>query len=272
MKLAITSIQRNRGKWVVEWLAFHMLMGFERFCIYAHKTDDGMTETLLRLARAYDIRVHQMSDEDRPQLVAYQHAYNAYADDVDWMAFIDGDEFLHPTAVPTMAEALQAFESAPISALGINWLCYGSNGHVEDPNGLVMQDYPRHSRLDFVPNRHIKSMVRGRQEIRVAHSHLFQTQQGTVNTQLEPIHRGWMRDLPPDYDCLRLNHYVVQSFDFFRHTKQFIGAADGNPNLIRPTSWFHEYDRNEVDDGSSYQYLVRLKLKVQELQSVIAAP
>jgi hypothetical protein len=57
----------------------------------------------------------------------------------------------------------------------------------------------------------------------------------------------------------------VQSFEFFRHTKQNIGAADGNPHLIRPDSWFHEYDRNEEDDGQSYQFLVRLQLKVQEL-------
>ncbi len=270
MKLAVTTIQRNRGKWIVEWLAFHMLVGFDSFFVYAHKTTDGMTEQLLKLARRYDIRVHQLNDEPKPQLLAYQHAYNAYAGEVDWMAFIDGDEFLHPTAAPTMAEALAPFEDKPLSALAAYWVCYGGNGHVEDPNGLVMQDYPRHSRTDFLPNRHVKSIVRGRQQIAVHGCHVFQTQQGTVDTLMRPVTHGWMRELEPSYEALRINHYAVQSYDFFRHTKQNIGAADGNPNLIRPSSWYFEHDRNEIDDGSSYRFLIPLKLKVMELRDVLA--
>ena len=31
MKISITSIQRNRNPWIVEWLAFHMLVGFNDF-------------------------------------------------------------------------------------------------------------------------------------------------------------------------------------------------------------------------------------------------
>ena len=37
MKLGITTIQRNRGPWIVQWLAFHLMVGFDRFFFYAHK-------------------------------------------------------------------------------------------------------------------------------------------------------------------------------------------------------------------------------------------
>jgi hypothetical protein len=74
----------------------------------------------------------------------------------------------------------------------------------------------------------------------------------------------------PTYDRFRINHYATQSFEFFLRTKQNMGAADHDPNFIRPATWFHEYDRNEADDGVSYNFLVRLKLKVRELQSVLA--
>jgi len=96
VKLGIASIQRNRSKWIVEWLAFHMVVGFEQFYLYAHKTNDGMTEKLLKLARRYDIKVHLLDDQAQPQLLAYQHAVNSYAKEVDWLAFLDGDEFLLP--------------------------------------------------------------------------------------------------------------------------------------------------------------------------------
>ncbi len=269
MKLAITSIQRNRGKWIVEWLAFHMLVGFEYFYLYAHKTDDGMTEILVKLGRRYHIKVHLLDDQPQPQLLAYQHAYAAYGDTVDWMAFIDGDEFLHASDGGQMGQALSGFDAQPLSALAINWRCYGSNGHVADPDALVVQAYPRHSRADFLPNRHVKSVVRAKQTVKVQTAHVFHTDLGTFDTLGRPVTSGWMRDNPPSFDTLRINHYAVQSFDFFRRTKQHMGAADGNPLLIRPEAWFHEYDRNEDDDGQSYQFLVRLKLKTQELLATL---
>jgi hypothetical protein len=270
MKLGIASIQRNRGKWIVEWLAFHMLVGFESFYIYAHKTNDGMTETLLKLARRYNIKIHLLDEQPQPQLQAYHHALNAYGREVDWLAFLDGDEFLLPAQGLHVGPSLAQFETRALSALAVYWVCYGSNGHVKDPDGLVLQDYPRHSAHDYLPNRHVKSIVRGGQAAQVQGSHIFHTPLGTFDEQHRPVHHGWMRDLEPSYQHLRLNHYAVQSYDFFRQVKQNIGAADGNPNLVRPDSWFFDADRNECDDGWSYRFLVPLKLKFEELQAVLA--
>jgi len=271
VKLGIASIQRNRSKWIVEWLAFHMVVGFEQFYLYAHKTNDGMTEKLLKLARRYDIKVHLLDDQAQPQLLAYQHAVNSYAQEVDWLAFLDGDEFLLPAQGLHVGPALAPFEACNLSALAVYWQCYGSNGHVKDPEGLCLQEYPRHSGPDFQPNRHVKTILRGGQAAQVRGAHLFQTSLGTFDELRRPITHGYMRELAPSQQYLRLNHYAVQSFDFFRQVKQSIGAADGNPQLIRPDSWFFEYDRNECDDGWSYRFLVPVKLKLQELQDVIAS-
>ena len=60
MDLAITSIQRNRGPWIMEWLAFHMVVGFNRFFLYAHQCDDDTVHLLLRLAQQYPIVLHQV--------------------------------------------------------------------------------------------------------------------------------------------------------------------------------------------------------------------
>ena len=271
MKLGIASIQRNRSKWVVEWLAFHMAVGFEQFFLYVHKTSDGMTEKLLKLARRYAIKVHVLDEQPQPQLLAFQHAASSYCLEVDWLAFLDGDEFLLPAEGLHIGASLAPFETRALSALAVYWQCYGSSGHVQDPDGLVLQDYSRHSRHDFQPNRHVKSILRGGQTAHVQGAHLFHTLLGTFDELHRPITNGFMRELEPSQQHLRLNHYAVQSFDFFRQVKQSIGAADGNPMLIRPDSWFFEFDRNECDDGWSYRFLVPVKLKLQELQDVIAS-
>jgi hypothetical protein len=134
-----------------------------------------------------------------------------------------------------------------------------------------MQNYPRHSRPDFLPNRHVKSIVRGGEAVQINGSHVFDTLHGTVDELGRPITGGFMPNLEPSWQTLRINHYAVQSWQFFKRTKQHMGAADANPALVRPDSWYHQHDRNELDDGTSHQWLLRLKLKVAELERLLAA-
>jgi hypothetical protein len=268
MNIAITSIQRNRAPWLMEWLAFHMVVGISRFFMYTHKCDDGSTELLVRLSRHYPIVVHPFDAPAQAQLIAYQHAWNNYGAQVDWMAFIDGDEFLFPTAKASLAEALAPFTAEPISAIAAFWMCYGSSGHVEDPGGLLLEQFTRHANLDFSVNRHVKSIVRGSTDpITITSSHIFTTLHGTVDSSLRPIDKAYMDELDPCYEALRINHYVTQCHDFFRLAKQTMGAADAGPDWIRPDSWFEAHDRNECDDGVRYRFLLAVKLKLREMHA-----
>lgn len=270
MTLGLTSIQRDRNPWIVEWLAFHMLVGFERFYLYAHKTRDGMTDTLLRLARHYPIQVHALEDDNSPQLRAYQHAHTAYGPEVDWMAYLDGDEFLYSPAHDTVGQALATLNHLPVSAIAAYWMHHGSNGHVDEPGGLILEQYPRHARASFEINRHVKSIVRGAEPVRVHSAHVFHTPRGTVDERGRAITQGFMPQYEPSYEHLRINHYSVQSYAYFKASKQRTGAPDSNPHLVRPDSWFFKHDRNECDDGQSHAFRVPLKLKVRELQAHLA--
>lgn len=270
--LAVVSIQRDRGPWIVEWLAFHMLAGFNNFFIYAHKCSDDMTQKLLRLSLKYPITVFTVTSDDRPQLKCYQHAYDNFGASMDWLAFIDGDEFLFSPGNENIGDALRKYEDKELSALAAFWVCYGSSGHLDEPKGLVVENYTRHSCYDFLPNRHVKSIVKGRQQgVVVSGSHLFQTPKGTFDEDLRPIRQGWMKDYPPTYREFRISHYAVQSYEYFCKFKKASGAPDFDPNFIRKDSWFVDYDRNECDDGAMYNFLIRLKLKVRELNAAIEA-
>jgi len=266
MKVAITSIQRNRNPYIVEWLAFHLAMGFNQFYIYCHKTTDGMTETLLKLANRYPIQVIPLYDDDSPQILAYQHAWANFGSVVDWMAFIDGDEFLFPSNKESIQDALTAYNSLSLSALGVYWKCYGSNGHINEPSGLVTENYVRHSKPDFAPNQHIKSIVKGKENINPNRSHFFQTEHGTFDEHLRPINSGHMANYTPSYDVFRINHYVVQSKQYFSETKQGIGAADlPSGNGKRTDEWFTFHDTNDDDDGVAKKLLPRLREKLAEM-------
>lgn len=273
MKVAITSIQRDRNPYIVEWIAFHLAMGFNQFYIYCHKTTDGMTETLQKLSKRYSIQVISLYDDDSPQILAYRHAWANFGKLVDWMAFIDGDEFLFPTKHGSIQEALAAYNHAPISALGVYWKCYGSNGHITEPAGLILENYPKHSRANFAPNQHIKSIARGGAKVDPHRSHLFQTELGTFDEHLRPITFGYMADYVPTYEVFRINHYVVQSKQYFQKTKQGIGAADlPRGNGLRTDEWFTLHDTNDEDDGVAKTFLPKLKEKMIELEQYLETP
>lgn len=266
MKIGITSIQKNRGRYILEWIAFHMAVGFNSFYIYNHGDDDVQKKILIKLAQKFPKQIfpHQVSnDVDRPQISAYQHSWLAHKNDCDAMAFIDGDEFLF-SPEGHLPDELSRFFYNPVSALGVYWMIYGSSGHIEEPNGLIIENFKRHSRLDFFKNRHIKTILRGGEDASINHSHLFSTPRGTYDEINRLIVDPIMRELMPSVGKFRINHYVIQSYNYFLEFKKNSGQADLPREYTspRPNSFFIEHDKNDCDDGTIYNQIINTKLNL----------
>jgi hypothetical protein len=267
MRVGLVSIQKNRAPWLHEWVAFHHLAGFHRFYVYAHNCTDHSAQVLQTLAGTYALQGFTVNtNEDRIQLKVYQHAYDQFGHECDWLAFIDGDEFIFPTGTGSIGEALAPLQYQRVSALGAYWACFGSSGHVAEPAGLVTQNYRyRPSLQGFADNRHIKSIVRTRQASRVGpNAHLFDTPWGTQDEQGRPITFG-LTPHQPSYQSLRINHYVTQSWHYFKQHKQRSGAADAGAAHVRPDSWWAKHDVNDELDLSMQPWLPRLQAEMARL-------
>ncbi len=262
MKLALCTIQRDRSPWLKEWFAFHYLMGVRKFYFFAHKCTDNTPQVIAELQQHFDISAFQMPDDvATPQLAAYQYTYQNFSHEFDWVGFIDGDEFLFPTEAEDIRSVLEDYAYQKMSALAVYWACFGSSGHVDEPEGLVTENYRMRPPLDFADNRHVKSIVLGRQPTTfkiLTNSHLFGTLNGTFDEQMRPVTAG-VSDHQPSYNKLRINHYCCQSLEYFRTFKKGSGAPDSNPHLIRPDSWWEKYDRNDESDDSLIRFASRLR-------------
>jgi hypothetical protein len=210
--------------------------------------------------------------ENKVQLKVYQHAYENFAHECDWLAFIDGDEFLFPTAAASIGEALAEFQYQKTSAIGAYWACFGSSGHIEEPSGLMIENYRRRPDYGFEINRHIKSIVRGRQSSRVGpNAHMFVTPWGTQDELGRPIDFG-LTKYAPSFSRFRINHYVCQSYQYFKQSKQGSGAADAGAGYVRPDTWWTKHDHNDEHDDSLEHLYAAVRREVQRVPLVQPAP
>lgn len=260
MQLGITTIQRDRAPWVKEWIAFHYLVGFRKFYFFAHSCFDNTAEIVDNLKKHFDIKLFIVdSAVETPQLKSYQDAYDKFGNEVDWMAFIDSDEFLFPIKSDSMEFELKEFENKKISALGVYWSCFGSSGHLAEPPGLIIENYKHRAADGYPNNRHIKSIVRCNQKATLQDVHLFNTPFGTYDENLRPITSDGWTNYEPTYEKFRINHYICQSRSYFFDFKQKCGNADGDRFHVRPESWWEEHDRNDIFDNSMDRFVEPLK-------------
>lgn len=272
MILGLVSIQRNRGPWLLEWFAFHYLIGFRKFYFYAHLCDDNTAEVVLKLKKRLDITAISLTEKiDYIQLMAYQHACENYMDEVDWMAFIDGDEFLFPTQYNTMQEALWPYNHQPLSAIGAYNVNFGSAGHLTEPQGLITENYTRRANIDsFLPHRRVKSILKGRQKISASTcSNVFQTPLGTFDDQMRPVTWGYLPDYVPSYEQFRFNHYVCQSREYYEKFKRHSGHGDAGADTEREEIWWKTFNTNEEEDDSMLRFRAQLRATVAELKAAM---
>lgn len=271
LRLGICTIQRDRARWLPEWVAFHHAAGFRKFYIFLHRCTDDSQAVVLRLQQQFDIQCFVLSEDvPRPQLAAYQHAYQQFEHEVDWMAFVDGDEFLFAANGGSLQEVMSRFQYEKVSALGVWWVCYGSSGHLHEPEGLIIENYLWRPELSHLNNRHFKCLVRGRQGDAFSvgmNAHLFNTRYGTVDESLRPLNRGYMPDMEPSYALLRMNHYVCQSLEYFKTFKQNSGMADAGPLAVRPDELWHRDNINDVRDDAAWCHLAQVKRLLQGFDS-----
>lgn len=266
MRVGVVTIQKNRAPWIAEWLAFHKVAGFSKFYFYAHNCTDNTAEVVNSLQDYYDIKSFSINaNQNGIQLSVYQHAYENFGHECDWLAFIDGDEFLFPSQAPDIGSALDRFNYEKISALGVYWVCFGSSDHLLEPPGLVTKNYRQRYPLEHKLNRHIKSIVRGRQNSTVSqNAHMFNTPYGTFDENLRPITFG-LTDYHPVYEHFRINHYICQSYEFFKQFKQRSGAADAGRDFIRPDEWWSEMNINAAYDHSIEPWYEKLDVEMNRI-------
>jgi len=265
VKLGLTAILCDRGPYIKEWIAFHYLAGFRKFYLYTHRCKDNTIEIIHELKKHFDIKSFNVSESAKfAQFEAYRHSYLEHNHEIDWMAFIDGDEFLFSPYSADLQTPLEKFSCERLSALGVYWAIYGSSHHIKEPTGLIIENFNYRAELDSHKNKHIKSLVIGHQgaTVKINNPHYFETQYGTFDELMRPVSSG-ISEHAPTHEFFRINHYVTQSYNYYVEKKSQYDKADVGTKRD-PTYW-EEHNKNDVKDSSMEKFLAPLREMMSSL-------
>lgn len=138
--LMIVAIAKNEGRYLREWIDFYLSSGVDKIAIY----DNGSSDDTAQIARSYGEAVdcYSLPGSVR-QMDAYNMALNRYRTQFRYMAMLDCDEYLYCAGdlYTIIDELFHAGGRGDIGGLAVNWLSFGSSGHIQRPEGGVLENY-----------------------------------------------------------------------------------------------------------------------------------
>ncbi|HTR17319.1 MAG TPA: glycosyltransferase family 2 protein [Acetobacteraceae bacterium] len=263
MRLGAVVCVRDEAHIIEEWIAHHLALGIERLHILDNLSADDTRAKIDRIcSRVPSVTVETWNPPADVHRLAFKRGLDIMqAEDVEWCAFIDADEFIacgDPDSSESFAEMLET-RHADHAAIGLHWAVFGSSGHIGRPAGLIQEAFLTRAEDDFPPNRHIKTLVRPRHTPGPNSVHGFATTRPYFTTSGEEI--SWQ--LPyaytmnmPQLRDWRLNHYFCQWRERWA-AKVARARILGREKTARSEKDWAEHDRNEVFDPTALRWTPR---------------
>ena len=141
---------------IKEWAAHHLLIGFDIIIIFDHKSKISLKEIFINFDRRVNIIRIDLETNNIKLILMNKAKEIAKKLNMDWFIYLDADEFL---ILNNMFKGVKHFLNTYSygDSIGVNWLMFGSNNFVNEPSGLLLENYTRsQDKID----QHVKSFVR----------------------------------------------------------------------------------------------------------------
>lgn len=270
--LGIVAIFKGEDDYLVEWIEFHKMMGVQHFILY----DNGLEKSTRKILNPYiksNLVTHILlphiegSREGRhihtasTQQVAYADAIIRFRNNFQYLLQLDIDEFLFPKSHSSITEVLNKYDDKKLARIEVNWTNFGNNGHINKPDGLVIENFTKSGR-GTIPNT-VKSISNTRYL-----SRFF------IYTNIHRFsHRITIKDIFTKLFCgfpiiikgndsnklFQLNHYITKSKEEFlaKNQKFKKGWQTGKKTLELYNKLNHKF--NTIENSNVLRFLSKLR-------------
>jgi glycosyltransferase involved in cell wall biosynthesis len=227
----IAAVFKNEGHILKEWIEHYLRWGAEHFYL----VNDFSTDNYLEILDLYQDKVTLFHNDIVTKESGRQPMiYNRYFKDIpsEWVAILDLDEFMYSQTHKDIKTFLNEQKENQIKA---DWLHFGSSKFIEQPESVV-NSFTFRAKFDTTkPYYSYKTMYRTKELTGFGvHGH-------RVN--------GKTYHAP--HNELVINHYPLQSFNFFMKVKTTRGDVNNwfdQTGRKRDLHYFKQQDINEIED------------------------
>jgi hypothetical protein len=250
--LAVCAVFKNEGRYLLEWIAYHRVIGFDHFVLYDNESTDGGSE-IIRSSWAHRCTTVIAWPRRPGQLPAYRHFIYNLSDQFSWVAFIDLDEFLLPLQGRGIRDVLRSCQG--FSAVLAQWRVFGPSGWEKPPAGLMLENYVLRAPDEMPVNAHVKSIVKCSDVLdATANPHEFQVNGPVCNSLGRPVPNIGIQP-QPCHARLVINHYVTRSReDWMAKISRGSAAIETGQLKYRAELFEHYVEISRVRDEAIWRF------------------
>jgi hypothetical protein len=239
--LVIVAIFKNEAVAMREWLNHHVNQGVEHFYLI----NNGSTDNWEPEIEGFPVTV--VHDDTKHKQVELYNKY--FLDKVKCKSYyvmvIDLDEFVYShDERKNLAKVIR--DDPETDVFCVKWKMFGSNGHITQPESIISGFTKR--------NKHQNIILNFNNSKTICKTNCLKSFEVHIHNYTKNIKK---KDFPEKdteeslkVSKIHLNHYAIQSKNWFDEVKAKRGAADNSASeFVRNNEYFNLYDRNEIEDN-----------------------
>lgn len=224
--LSILAIMKNEAMNLKIWIDHYIWQGVNHIYIIDNNSDDTSVQIIEDLINnGYPITLYKLFEKHK-QVEYYRYVYDKekLQEKTKWLIVADLDEFFYCNN-SKISNELKHFED--FDYISSKWRMFGSNNFIEHPKDIRISLTKRVKELNFNTK------------------YIFQTKNVYSGAlQVHGLKYGYTKKIDLS-EIFRLNHYQIQSRDFFEKVKMTRGDVNliENEN-VRDWKYFDKYNEN----------------------------
>ncbi|MCG3268107.1 glycosyltransferase family 2 protein [Yoonia sp. I 8.24] len=284
---------KDEGPYLLEWIYYYKLIGFDRIAIASNDCSDGTRQMLDYLDTVGEITHLENSGQPKgtsedPQNRAYERFWADPAITAsDWILVADADEFLNihvgDGTIDALFAALAEISPQRADMISATWRVFGNGGIVGFKDVPVIAQFDQaapagtHNIQRYTA---FKTMFRPRFVRKPAiHRPRLKPrfQDGShpvnwVNGSGQPmperyLKQGWRSfEASLGRDLVSMNHYMIKSSEAFL-MKRYRGTANSADQERIDFSYFETFNANDVRETSIQRHVPALQARIDDIKA-----
>lgn len=267
-KFLVVTPTRNEGPFILEWVAWYRMLGFDDILILSNDCTDHSPQMLDLLEKAGWIshQPHQPSDGKAPFFSAFAAARkHPLVATTDWMFLCDIDEFLVFHERNGTIQDFVGDDPPNVAGIAFHWKVFGTSRLETWKDGLVHKTFTRSAHRKSDANQFFKSLIYKPLRFKNFRSHrpvkfdgewgeepnIWINSAGEILKGFDPNSGKFQMTSPKlvSHVNAQLNHYITRTVENYSFKKGRLSASSFTDRYT--DRFFGKFNRNERGDVSA---------------------